>query len=300
MKYLTMTAVLVCLVSGAFKTGIAQDKSWVEVSRDADFFRVSMPIQPKEEFQTKRYGDLNVSGRSYEARADGARYAIWAFVNANHKSTDDPDTYLDQCADLIWETLLGPDRDKLPHDGTVRAAMTYVKELPANPIAGREYTLTIGGLAGTTQFYVADTRVYVLLAIHSSEGVWEEQKFFGSLAPLPGLPLPNSESPQSVAANDAELVFSARETKQKLRILEKREPTYTESARKYGVQGTVLMRAVFSSDGQVKRISVTRKLPHGLTQAAVNAARAITFTPAMKDGQPVSTWMELQYNFHLY
>jgi TonB family protein len=95
-------------------------------------------------------------------------------------------------------------------------------------------------------------------------------------------------------------VFSGKDTTQKVRILEKGEPTYTESARKYGVQGTVVMRAVFSSDGQVKRVSVTRKLPHGLTQAAVNAARAIKFTPAMKDGQPVSMWMELQYNFNLY
>ncbi|HEY0349716.1 MAG TPA: energy transducer TonB [Pyrinomonadaceae bacterium] len=309
MKYLT-TAVLLFLLSATFNQAAAQNKAWVEVSGGADFFRVSMPNQPKEEFQTKRYGDLNVTGRSHEADVDGASYAVWAFVNANHKSNDDPDTYLDQCADLIWETLLRPARDKLPNDGSVRAAMTYVKELLPNPLVGREYTLTIGELTGTAQFYIADTRVYILLAMHSPGGVWEEQKFFASFSLLPGLPLANrlygdpvtgtNQSIQSEAASDPEQVFSGKETTQKVRILEKDEPTYTESARKYGVQGTIVMRAVFSSDGEVKRISVTRKLPHGLTQAAVNAARAIRFTPAMKDGQVVSMWMELQYNFHLY
>jgi TonB family protein len=146
--------------------------------------------------------------------------------------------------------------------------------------------------------------------MHSRGGAWEEEKFFASFAPLPSLPrvtrlygdpiTGTSQPIQSGAANDAEQVFSGKDTTQKVRILEKGEPTYTESARKYGVQGTVVMRAVFSSDGQVKRVSVTRKLPHGLTQQSIKAARAIRFTPAMKDGQPVSMWMELQYNFNLY
>ena len=91
MKYLT-TAVLLFLFSATFNQPAAQNKSWIEVSRDVEFFRVSMPNQPKEEFQTKGYGDLNVSGTWYEAGADGASYAVWAFVHANHKSTDDPDT----------------------------------------------------------------------------------------------------------------------------------------------------------------------------------------------------------------
>ena len=190
MKYLT-TAVLLFLFSATFNQPAAQNKSWIEVSRDVEFFRVSMPNQPKEEFQTKGYGDLNVSGTWYEAGADGASYAVWAFVHANHKSTDDPDTYLDQCADLIWETLLKPARDKLPNDGSVRAGMTYVKELPANPLPGREYTLTIGELTGTTLFYTGDTRVYVLLAMHTPTAAWEEQKFFDAFATLPSLPLPN-------------------------------------------------------------------------------------------------------------
>jgi TonB family protein len=108
----------------------------------------------------------------------------------------------------------------------------------------------------------------------------------------------------SVAMNsdpsDYNRVFSGREVTQKARVLEKPEPTYTESARMFGVEGPVVFRAVFSKTGEVTNLHVVRKLPHGLTQQALKAARAIRFSPAQKDGHPVSMWMELQYNFNLY
>jgi TonB family protein len=109
-------------------------------------------------------------------------------------------------------------------------------------------------------------------------------------------------SPPSTTASDAggEPVFSAKEVTTKVRILEKLEPTYTEAARRAGINGTVVMRAVFASDGSVKNVFVTRALSFGLTSAAVKAAKRIQFTPATKDGKPVSMWLELQYNFNLY
>jgi outer membrane biosynthesis protein TonB len=41
-------------------------------------------------------------------------------------------------------------------------------------------------------------------------------------------------------------------------------------------------------------------LPYGLTTRAVRAARQIRFTPAEKDGKPVSMYIQLEYNFNLY
>jgi hypothetical protein len=49
---------------------------------------------------------------------------------------------------------------------------------------------------------------------------------------------------------------------------------------------------------QVQNIRVISGLPYGLTEQAVSAARQIKFTPAMKDGKPVSMWMQLEYNFN--
>jgi TonB family protein len=95
-------------------------------------------------------------------------------------------------------------------------------------------------------------------------------------------------------------IFSGREVTSKARVLDKPEPTYTEAARKNQITGTVVLRAVFSASGQITNISAVSRLPDGLTERAMAAAKSIRFVPATKDGHPVSMWMELQYNFNLY
>ena len=97
-----------------------------------------------------------------------------------------------------------------------------------------------------------------------------------------------------------EQTMTGREVPQKARVLSKPEPSYTEAARRAGVTGTVVLRAIFSSDAEVKNLRVSQALPFGLTTAAIQAARQIKFTPAMKDGRPVSMYIQLEYNFHLY
>ena len=99
---------------------------------------------------------------------------------------------------------------------------------------------------------------------------------------------------------DYNKVFSGRDVTQKARILSKPEPQYTEEARKNQVQGTVILKAVFSSSGQVTNIRTVSGLPSGLTEKAIAAARQIRFTPAQKDGRAVSMYFQLEYNFNLY
>jgi TonB family protein len=94
--------------------------------------------------------------------------------------------------------------------------------------------------------------------------------------------------------------FSPKEVEKKAHILSRPEPQYTEEARKAGVQGTVVLRAIFASDGTVKNMYVKRALPRGLTAAAVRAARSIKFEPATIDARPVSQYIQIEYNFNLY
>jgi hypothetical protein len=173
MRYLSTTLLLLF-----FFRVFAQDtgqsaNTWIELAPTGEYFRLFMPRTPRQEPQRARYGELQVNGPWYTATADGASYAIWALHNENYQQNQDADAYLDACAELLWEALLQPARDKLPKDGRIRAAMTYV-------------------------------------------------------------------------------------------------------------------------------IYVVRKLPHGLTQSAIKAARSIRFSPALKDEQRVSMYMELQYNFNLF
>jgi len=94
--------------------------------------------------------------------------------------------------------------------------------------------------------------------------------------------------------------LSASEVDQRARLLFKPEPQYTEEARLNQVTGTVMLRVIFSSGGDIEQIRAVRTLPFGLTERAIAAARQIKFVPAMKNGQPVSVQMQLEYNFNLY
>lgn len=312
MKYLPLAALLCCAPIFSPSARAQTVSPWTRVSSDAEYFSVSMPHQPKEENFTglkTNFGNLDLRGRSYDARYAGARFTLWVITHPGDRTNqrDDPDTYLDAAAELIWEGLLKPERDRLP-DRTAWAAMTYGRELPAKPLPGREYTVTIGDQAGTVQFYVAESRVYVLLAMNSIGEEWTREGFFSSFAVssnVPGqIPLkaenPSEQIGIAQMVTDTNEVLKSAEVTQRARVLEKPEPTYTESARKFQITGTVMLQAIFSSNGEVRIVHIMKKLPHGLTQQALNAARKIRFTPAQKDGKPVSMWMQLQYNFNLF
>ncbi len=108
-------------------------------------------------------------------------------------------------------------------------------------------------------------------------------------------------SQSATAGNrDTGSIYKGKEVDQKVRVTKKPEPSYTKAARKHDVEGTVVIRCVFAATGQVTNIHVVSGLPDGLTERAIKAAEKIKFVPAMKDGKPVSMWIELQYNFHLY
>ena len=102
------------------------------------------------------------------------------------------------------------------------------------------------------------------------------------------------------ALDYANKIFKPSEVSSKARILSRPEPQYTEEARKNQVSGTVVLRAVFSSSGQVTNIRTVSGLPHGLTERAMAAARQIRFAPATKDGRAVSQYIQIEYNFNLY
>jgi TonB family protein len=106
--------------------------------------------------------------------------------------------------------------------------------------------------------------------------------------------------PGGGGGGDYNRIFNLKEVTTKVTILDKPEPSYTEEARKNNVTGIVTLRAVFTASGQVTGIVPLKKLPDGLTEKAIAAARQIKFKPAMKDGRAVSTYVQLQYTFTIY
>jgi tetratricopeptide (TPR) repeat protein len=93
-------------------------------------------------------------------------------------------------------------------------------------------------------------------------------------------------------------VYKAAEVTTKALILSKPSPEYTDEARHSQVTGTVTLFMIFAADGKVKAVIPVLPLPYGLTGKAIEAARGIKFNPAIKDGQPVSQFMRVEYIFN--
>jgi TonB family protein len=82
-------------------------------------------------------------------------------------------------------------------------------------------------------------------------------------------------------------------------ITYKEQADYTPEAREKMVEGDVVLNVLFGADSKIKAIRVERGLPYGLTEAAIAAARALRFEPAMKDGKPVNVRGNLEFSFKL-
>lgn len=82
-------------------------------------------------------------------------------------------------------------------------------------------------------------------------------------------------------------------------ILSKPTPSYTKEARRLGVQGQVILKALLSSEARVSRVRVHRGLLAGLTENAIHAACKMRFKPALKNGVAVSRWVTVEYVFRV-
>lgn len=93
-----------------------------------------------------------------------------------------------------------------------------------------------------------------------------------------------------------EEILARKEITTSIRIISKPPPDF----RGIRAAGTATLRAVFSADGTVKHILVIRKVDPEFDHACILAARRVEFTPAMKDGKPVSMILELEYARRIY
>jgi protein TonB len=63
---------------------------------------------------------------------------------------------------------------------------------------------------------------------------------------------------------------------------------YTDEARNAGIEGVVVLDLVVDESGRARDIKVVTGLEHGLTEAAIAALKACTFTPGERGGEKVA------------
>lgn len=76
-------------------------------------------------------------------------------------------------------------------------------------------------------------------------------------------------------------------------------PAYPQIARKLGKEGRVVLRLTINERGEVVNIEVIEAAPYGFTESAVDAVKKSRFSPAMKDGKPVTCRAILPVRFIL-
>jgi protein TonB len=81
------------------------------------------------------------------------------------------------------------------------------------------------------------------------------------------------------------------------RILHVYLPQYTDKARNNGIEGELIVRALFQSDGKIKNLKVEKGLGHGLDQRAIESVRRIGFLPAQLEGRAVDAYALIIFNF---
>ena len=83
----------------------------------------------------------------------------------------------------------------------------------------------------------------------------------------------------------------------KPKLLNLPQPAYTDAARAAGIEGKVRVQLTVDETGKVVDAKALTSLGHGLDEAALSAARAATFEPAIRCGRPSKSTFTLAIRF---
>lgn len=186
--------------------------------------------------------------------------------------------------------------------------ITFEGDITLDGYKGKQYKLKLGEVTGTLQIHVTKKHGYGVAIIQANDDAPLTQYFLSSFSLIGkgiGLQKDPSQGPVNQAsslpqADQTQAPLSSKDVARKAIVVSKPEPWYSDEARRAGITGTVVIRAVLSSSGEVTSIRAVRGLPMGLTENAIEVARHIKFIPAVKAGRFVSYYVQLEYNFGLY
>jgi TonB family protein len=241
-------------------------------------FSVTLPSLPAmtttKTFQS-RIGKNRLE-RQLKTSVAGVVYSIYVFENPKPRQS--------------LEQFIAEQSAHSGHD------LTTERNLTVSGFAGKEYSSLNRTPPFTVQFFSTERRLYRFVASGAYAQHAGMKQFFSTIV--------LGDKTEGIKVSDgpglAAEIFTRRDVDSLVRLIKKPEPSYTEKARQNAITGAVVLKAIFSATGKVTNIEVVSGLPHGLTERAVDAAKKIKFIPGMKDGRPVSMWMQLEYHFDLY
>jgi len=293
-QFSLIVCTLILLVAGAHaQTPIPSESlRWTMYTIKGEDFSVALPVLPAMHKSEQFLRRLNGTRTIHElgSYADGVVYTITVFENPQpRQSLND---FIKEQAPRAWDRNNARD---LTLDGFTGKAISSEDRAD-----------------GMAQYFATEDRLYAFMAFGAPEDDPRLKKFFSSFSlhkkkdsevvnDGPGEAYePKFEAGAANWSAADEKLYVGKDVNRKVRLGMKPEPAYTEVARQNGITGTVVIKCVFASNGSVNNIRIVSRLPFGLTERAIDAAKKIKFIPAVKDGKYVSMWMQLEYNFNLY
>lgn len=276
---------------------------WERYSSRDEEFSAQFPEDPTPSLTSRpvKIDEKPKHGRMYSAYSDGMVFTVLSWDNPDRK--DALDTFIDEF-------------QQYP---VFHAGFSFEREITRKGLKGKQYRVAANTVSGIVQFYMTKQHVYIVevvgedltkpavnqfltsLTLDGKAGGKDIVEIYRSSEVLttspPAAATPANAANQSIAA---EHVYNPKDVTRKAVVVTRAEPQYSEEARQNQVSGTVVIRAVLSASGKVTHVRAVSGLPYGLTERAVVAARQIKFLPAIKDGQFVSQYIQIEYNFNLY
>jgi hypothetical protein len=102
---------------------------------------------------------------------------------------------------------------------------------------------------------------------------------------------------QPVSSPQTRTVYGRSEVETSAHILDAPAAVYTTAAQAAKAHGDVRLRLVLAADATVKYVFPIKSLRYGLTESVITAAAQIKFEPALRNGQRVSQFVTLVYEF---
>jgi TonB family protein len=278
---LACISILLASIANAQTGQPPQNAAWLRYTVKGEEFSVTLPVEPSMKTSDAFVIRLKKSRleRLIEAKDGDLVYRIYVYENPKPRQS---------LKEFVTEQTERSDLN-----------LTFERDLTVGKFTGQQYSSHDRDFPSTEQYFATEGRLYRFVVRGATAGHTGVQPFFASV--MLGKKQEGVEVIEGGMAVDPNLrYYVGKEVDTKARLLSKPEPSYSDAAKKRGIVGTVILKAVFASSGKVTNIRVVQGMPEGLTERAIAAARQIKFIPATKEGKFVSMWMQLEYNFNLY
>jgi TonB family protein len=301
-RKLFFTALIICLFA-TFAVAQIEEENWQTYSPVDEEFSVDAPS--------------SIKGGSYSINPTKNIYS------GNHRAFSKGNYYF-----ILSENLLTSEKPKKnsyefaseKFDDYVRPYRVAKNEVTVNNCKGKKYVFADDeGFYQQILIIAVKNRSYIFRTISENEDDSAINKFFSSLKffenekltnftyipPVSGKVIyPESKIQGSGSGGrgdnpkvPAPILPSTQinSTRNIFKILLQPRASYKDEARIYQISGVVQLRVTFLANGSIGAIKIIKRLPLGLTNSAIEAAKGVQFDPA-----PGNISKTLEYRFTLY